>query len=253
MANAQASATSSAPSQPSAMFPAHQPGPHPAPTPPQSAPTPTQTTAPSPAPSQNPPIRPPPRQPSLNGMTVNTNGAPGSGQPPGMLDEAAIRAAMANMTTEQREAFIAQQRARMFVARQQAGMEQGQGQPISSGPGSFQPRPPAVPVGNGPTAPPNQAQASTPSAPTPTASAPTPSSAVPNQSAAAAMAAAMGPQRRQFIQSLLSYHRNMGQTPPAEVFSGPLPGAIEMGSYTVELVDLFMTIMRHANGHAGVG
>jgi hypothetical protein len=187
-----------------------------------------------------------------------------------ILDEATIRAAAMHMNTEQRDAFVGQQKARMAAMQQAAASNrdrQGQSQAqsstirgtdgnlqplrqLSTGGGEHQPRQAARPTGaNGP---PQTAQV----APGPTHPAQshfdhnTGTPAV--TTAQAPVPQVMGPQRKQFIQSLLSYHKQMGQTPPPEVYSGPLPGAIQMGPYTVELVDLFMTIMRQAGGQAGV-
>lgn len=172
--------------------------------------------------------------------------------------EAEIRAATAHLTSEQRDAFVSQHRARMLAFQQAAqaqnqGQAQGQGRPSSSGMGQVGPNLSSDfgSVPNGVT-----------QAPTPTAQAqtPVPGNVNPGQNGmqpsaaatSAALTAAMGPQRKQFIQSLLSYHKQMNLTPPAEILNGPLPGQLQMGSYIVELVDLFMTIMRQAGGNAGV-
>lgn len=205
--------------------------------------------------ASSPNTRPPPPQsrttvrPTLNlaGLTGNS----------GIMDEAAIRAAALHMTPEQRDAFVGHQKAMMAAQRaQQAGTNQestGQ-QPGSAHPPlrmnhitNTQQRPPGpsdmngngngsynlqatpAPIPSGQIRPPGQ----------------NPSQTTPNTAAA-------HNQRKQFVQTLFSYHKGIGQIPPPEILQGPVPGAIQMGQYTVELVDLFMTIMRQANGQAGV-
>lgn len=216
--------------------------------------------APSPAQSQTSQQPRPQPRPSINlaglmpGGNANQTGVwpPGgqTGMPFAIPDEAAIRAATAHMTPEQRDAFVGQQRARI-AAMQGAGMIPVQGQPgrrRSMDNGNGQPQPQSQPqqvqqplsVGlNGSMAP---APSSLPQPPHPTG---------PPQQQGGAPANIIS-QRKQFIQSLLSYLKQANLPPPQEIFLAPVPGVIQMGTYTIELVDLFMTIMRQAGGKAGV-
>lgn len=76
------------------------------------------------------------------------------------------------------------------------------------------------------------------SASTPTASNP---ARPPNPQASRA---AIANQRQQFVQSLANYYRSNGIPPPQEVFNGERDGAIKVLGVWVDLVDLFMTVMR---------
>jgi hypothetical protein len=51
-------------------------------------------------------------------------------------------------------------------------------------------------------------------------------------------------QRRQFLGSLMSYHRQRNLPVPTAIFNGERDGAIKMGDIWVEVVELFMSVLR---------
>lgn len=51
-------------------------------------------------------------------------------------------------------------------------------------------------------------------------------------------------QRRQFLQSLVSYHKQRNLKVPQEILNGERDGAIRMGDTWVEVVELFMAVLR---------
>lgn len=55
---------------------------------------------------------------------------------------------------------------------------------------------------------------------------------------------AIGEQRRQFLQSLVNWHKTNNIPPPPEIFNTERTGAIKMGETWVEAVDLFLTVLR---------
>ena len=55
---------------------------------------------------------------------------------------------------------------------------------------------------------------------------------------------ALGEQRRQFLQSLVNWHKTHNITPPAEIFNSERSGSIKMGETWVEVVELFLTVLR---------
>lgn len=59
-----------------------------------------------------------------------------------------------------------------------------------------------------------------------------------------ARAMQMGEQRRQFLQSLQNWHKTHNLTPPPEIFNSERSGAIKMGDTWVEVVELFLTVLR---------
>lgn len=54
----------------------------------------------------------------------------------------------------------------------------------------------------------------------------------------------MPDQRRQFLQSLVSWHKTHNIPPPQEIFNNERSGAIKMGDTWVEVVELFLTVLR---------
>lgn len=55
---------------------------------------------------------------------------------------------------------------------------------------------------------------------------------------------ALGEQRRQFLQSLVNWHKTHNIPPPPEIFNSERSGAIKMGDTWVEVVELFLTVLR---------
>jgi hypothetical protein len=51
-------------------------------------------------------------------------------------------------------------------------------------------------------------------------------------------------QRKQFLHSLTTYHKQNNIPLHPDVFNGEQDGAVKMGDYWVELVEVFMTVMR---------
>lgn len=51
-------------------------------------------------------------------------------------------------------------------------------------------------------------------------------------------------QRRQFLSSLISYHKQRNLKVPPEIVNGERDGAIRMGDIWVEIVELFMSVLR---------
>ena len=51
-------------------------------------------------------------------------------------------------------------------------------------------------------------------------------------------------QRRQFLSSLISYHKQRNLKVPPEIVNGERDGAIRMGDVWVEIVELFMSVLR---------
>lgn len=51
-------------------------------------------------------------------------------------------------------------------------------------------------------------------------------------------------QRRQFLGSLLSFHRQRNIEVPSAIFNGERDGAIKMGDIWIEVVELFMAVLR---------
>jgi hypothetical protein len=51
-------------------------------------------------------------------------------------------------------------------------------------------------------------------------------------------------QRRQFLTSLISYNKQRNLKVPPEIFNGERDGAIKMGDTWVEVVELFMSVLR---------
>jgi uncharacterized protein (UPF0248 family) len=51
-------------------------------------------------------------------------------------------------------------------------------------------------------------------------------------------------QRRQFLTSLISYHKQRNLKVPPEIVNGERDGAIKMGDIWVEIVELFMSVLR---------
>lgn len=51
-------------------------------------------------------------------------------------------------------------------------------------------------------------------------------------------------QRRQFLGSLVSYHKQRNLKVPPEILNGERDGAIKMGDTWVEVVELFMAVLR---------
>jgi len=51
-------------------------------------------------------------------------------------------------------------------------------------------------------------------------------------------------QRRQFLSSLISYHKQRNLKVPPEIVNGERDGAIKMGDIWVEIVELFMSVLR---------
>lgn len=55
---------------------------------------------------------------------------------------------------------------------------------------------------------------------------------------------ALAEQRRQFLQSLVNWHKSNNIPPPPEIFNSERTGAIKMGDVWVEVVELFLTVLR---------
>jgi hypothetical protein len=54
----------------------------------------------------------------------------------------------------------------------------------------------------------------------------------------------LGEQRRQFLGSLVSFHRQRNLEVPSAIFNGERDGAIKMGDIWIEVVELFMSVLR---------
>lgn len=86
-------------------------------------------------------------------------------------------------------------------------------------------------------------QAGSPAASTPT-NTNTPTRPPGNLPPGARQPIALGEQRRQFLQSLVNWHKTHNIPPPPEIFNSERSGAIKMGDTWVEVVELFLTVLR---------